>query len=182
VVRLKGRIGASLAALVLVLAGCAALRPGSGEPADQARRQAEQMVSAQTRGDWTRAVRFAYPPAVEEAGGPERMIAGVRRLTKEVEDAGGTWRSTTVAPATQVVTEGGTMYAVLPTTTRWSFQGRDTSTTSYLLGVSSDGGKTWTFAHGVGLLHLPLRRKLFPSLPSSLVLPVPELHGFTAPP
>jgi hypothetical protein len=168
--------------LVPALAGCAGVREAPEEPAAAALRQARQMVNAQMRRDFASAVYFAHPAALEHVGGRERAIVRLRALMQELEDAGGTWHGTTVSPAAQMVSERGTIYVVLPTRTRFSLHGRHMSGTSYLLGISIDAGTTWKFADGVGLMHGETRRKLFPSLPSTLVLPVPEVPGFTAPP
>jgi hypothetical protein len=140
------------------------------------------MLGAQARRDYARVADFAHPAAVADLGGREQMLARMRAQVKELDDSGAKWLTTSIGPATQVVSEGGTTYVVLPTRTVWTFQGREKSGISYVLGVSTDAGKTWVFADGVGLMHAETRRKLFPSLPPSLRLPVPLVPGFTAPP
>jgi hypothetical protein len=45
---------------------------------------------------------------------------------------------------------------------------------SFLLGVSPDGGKTWTFADGTGLQAQSDREKLLPKLPAALKLPAEQ--------
>jgi hypothetical protein len=42
---------------------------------------------------------------------------------------------------------------------------------SYLLGMTTDGGKTWTFADGTALAQGPARDALLPTLPKDLKLP-----------
>ena len=106
------------------------------------------MLGASLKGDHARAVEFLYPPAVEIFGGREKLIAAMRKQTKENEDAGGKLHSVTAERAMQVVSEGGTMYAVVPTKIGWTLQGRDMSSTSFMLGLSSDEGKTWKFLEG----------------------------------
>ena len=174
---LRARVSGPL--LLLLASGCASLGGGPADPADAARRQARQMYDASMKRDYARAFEFTYPAAVEAAGGRERMIEGARALFKEMDDNGARWHSTTVGRPTQIVSEGGTMYAVVPTTIEWSFQGREMPGSSYVLGVSTDGGKRWMFVDGVALAHPALRRKVFPSLPPSLVLPIPALPGLT---
>lgn len=42
---------------------------------------------------------------------------------------------------------------------------------SYLLGISPDKGKTWTFVDGSGLQNEKARKAVLPALPDSLKLP-----------
>ena len=50
---------------------------------------------------------------------------------------------------------------------------------SYLLGISSDGGKTWKFADGAGLDKKESRDKTLPKLPAELQLPMIEPPAIT---
>jgi hypothetical protein len=166
----------ALVLVLLLVAGCATFPGGAGDPAEEARRQAEQMLTAIMKGDYTRSIEFSDPAAVEAAfGSRENAIAALRRSMKEIEDAGGKWYSVTAERATQVVSEGGKMYAVVPTKIGWKFRGYDRSGTSYVVGVSPDEGKTWKFFDGLRLLHAETRQKYLPSLPSSIVLPMPTM-------
>ena len=161
--------------MLLLVAGCATFPGLAADPAAEAPRQAQLMLSAMLRGDYASAVEFSYPPAVEAIGGREKAIAGIRRYFKGVEDEGGKWYSVTAERATQVITEGGTMYAVVPTKIGLKVRGYDRSGTSFVLGFSGDEGKTWKFVDGFALLIPATRQKYFPSLPASLSFPMPTM-------
>ena len=42
---------------------------------------------------------------------------------------------------------------------------------TYLLGISPDGGKSWTFLDGTGLQSKEVREKVLPTMPAKLKLP-----------
>jgi len=42
---------------------------------------------------------------------------------------------------------------------------------SYLLGISSDGRKTWTFVDGAGMQDEETRKQVLPKMPDKLKLP-----------
>lgn len=52
--------------------------------------------------------------------------------------------------------------------------GEDFVAKSYLLAISSDQGKTWTFMDGGNLVDPKMREKLVPNFPEKLKLPVIE--------
>jgi hypothetical protein len=122
---------------------------------------------------------MAYPATIEALGGRERAIATARAMMKEMDELGGALRWMKVGAVSQMVSEAGTMYAVLPTTAELTIQGRTVPATSYLLGVSTDGGRTWRFADGVALMHPETQRRILPSLPASLTLPAVGFPGWT---
>lgn len=49
---------------------------------------------------------------------------------------------------------------------------------SFLLGISTDKGKTWTFVDGNGIGDEKVKRKLLPNLPAEFKLPKKEKPVF----
>jgi len=68
--------------------------------------------------------------------------------------------------------EGAKLFAVVPTTLEMTIKntGRVRSK-GYLLGISEDHGKTWTFVDGSGLKTKEAREKALPELHEKLKLP-----------
>jgi hypothetical protein len=99
------------------------------------------------------------------------MIAAAEAAMKQMKERGVTFRSHTVGEPSGFLTEGGNTFTVLPTTVEMTVPGRRAVGKSYLLGISADGGKTWTFADGSGLDTHEKRDKLLPKLPAKLKLP-----------
>lgn len=77
-----------------------------------------------------------------------------------------------VADANPFQKEGTKIYAVVPTTLEMTIKnaGRVRSK-GYLLGISEDQGKTWTFIDGSGLKSKKERQKVLPEIHNKLKLP-----------
>jgi|TARA_B100000959_G_C14983853_1_gene624702 hypothetical protein len=71
--------------------------------------------------------------------------------------------------------EGGNTYVVIPTDNEMLFPDGKITAKGYLLGISSDRGKTWMFADEAGIKDKTIRAKVLPKLPRNLKLPKPAM-------
>jgi hypothetical protein len=112
--------------------------------------QAQEVNDAFRRRDFARMVDMTYPKVVEAAGGRDRMLSSFTREMKEMEAEGVTVLSSTAGAPTQIIHISGSIYAVLPTTLKVKARDGVFQTEASMIGISSDGGKNWTFIDAGG--------------------------------
>jgi hypothetical protein len=103
-------------------------------------------------------------------GGRAKLIENERRVAKEGDDAGLKMVSYEVSEPGEPVIEGGSAYVILPTTLQVRAPKFRVVTGAYMLGISTDGGKTWKFVDA-SLSTPEDRYRIFPDLPARLQFP-----------
>jgi hypothetical protein len=161
------------ALLVLVVCPIVAAAQEESRPA-VVKKKAQEVGEALKKEDYAKVVDLTYPKVVELVGGREKMIDVLKVGMKKLKDEGFSFRSVEVAEPGEYVEEGKSTYVVVPTTTEMSVPGGRMVLRSYLLGISTDGGKAWTFVDGSGMGTVEKRKMIFPKLPEKLKLP--EAH------
>ena len=132
--------------------------------------QAQEVNDAFRRRDFARMVDLTYAKVIEAAGGRDKMVAALTKGMKEMEAEGVVVLSSTAGAPTQIVHSSGSIYAVLPTTLKVKAQDGVFQTESSMIGISSDGGATWTFIDAGGKDQNQLKN-LLPDAASKLNLP-----------
>lgn len=69
-------------------------------------------------------------------------------------------------------TQGDNTFVIIPATAEMKFSAGKIITNSYLLGISSDSGKSWKFVDGQGLADTNGRDSVLPPMPATLTLPI----------
>jgi hypothetical protein len=128
--------------------------------------QAKEFGDAYVRKDNQRLMELTYPKMFEVAGGEEHLMSEVVKGESQLRAEGLQVLSWTPTDVTQLLSDAGSLYAVLPMTMRMKV--RDELFDSYhcLIGISNDQGQHWTF--------VPARcvklRDMFPQVADKLVL------------
>jgi hypothetical protein len=133
--------------------------------------QAEIVKKAVLGGDFAKVVDLTHPKVVEVLGGKEKMVEQTKAIMKQIKDMGYEITSYTIDKPGEPVVDGKTAYVILPTKLGMKAPMAKVTSESYLLGMTTDGGKTWTFVDGAGLAQGPVREALMPTLPKALKLP-----------
>jgi hypothetical protein len=152
-------------------------RADAAKPAD-VKQKAQEVSRALLAGDYAKVADLTYPKAVEAAGGRDGMIAAAQVVIRQMNERGITLRSFAIDDPSELLTEGGNTFTVLPTTVEMAALGGRVVARSYLLGISGDGGKTWAFVDGSGLDTPEKRGKVLPKLPARLTLPEKQAPEF----
>jgi hypothetical protein len=159
----------ALIALVAALAGSCAAR--ARDPAAAAQKQATEMYQAFLRGDLDKFVDFTHPKIVELSGGREKMLAGIKKFFVDSKAHGLSVRSATVSAARQVARSGAKgVQAILPSELVFTTPEGELRQPSFLLGLSTDDGKTWKFVD-TARVGGDAVRKMFPECSPSLEIP-----------
>ena len=142
--------------------------PSKGE---KVKKLAVSLADATKKNDVAGVVDHTYPAVIEFLGGREKAISRIDASMKQMKDNGIEVRSVDVGAPGEFLTEGKNTFVIIPTTTVMGFAKGSLKSKSYLLGISPDEGKTWTFLDGAGLQTPTYRDKVLPKLPEKLKLP-----------
>ena len=180
------------AALLVVACGDAPAHPAAS-PHDERQKQrtsAEHCVLAAkecgrhaTDGKTEALVDCMPPEVVENIGGRAKLLDMLKRSEEERTKDGFQIEESVVLPPTQMRKGTTHTFAVLPQTVGVKVPEGRLVLESYLLGISTDDGKSWRFIDGVEL-DRAAATELFPDLPAALTFPVvkkPELQPTSAP-
>jgi len=155
-----------------------AKREAAKPEAAVAKQKAAEVGQALLRGDYARVADLTYPKVVAELGGRDKMIATTDAGMKKMKAQGISFKSYAAKDPGAFLTEGGNTFTVVPTVIEMKISGGVLVSKSFLLGISPDGGKTWTFVDGSGARSPEAREKTLPKLPAALKVPPEEPSQF----
>lgn len=160
----------SLLLLPLLAAAAAAQGQLGEEAAKRLQAQAEESGRAFIRGDLGRLADYTHPRLIELMGGREKMIEFVRKDMEEMKAEGFKPLSYVPSAPTQVLRVGGQTYAVVPLKFRMRAPKEIYISNSFVVAVSGDDGRNWTFLSGGGVDDVRLKI-LLPDAAGKLKLP-----------
>jgi hypothetical protein len=164
--------------VLLAVAVCAEL--ASADPqTEQVRKLAVEDSAALVSGNYARLVDLTYAKFVEMIGGREKMIETLGRGNEEMKAHGSAILAAEVSEPKEVVTAGDKQFAIVPITVRVQVPDGTVRSTDFLIGISEDRGKTWTFLDGAGITKEPGKEReklaqVIPDFPTQLSLPARE--------
>jgi len=161
----------ALCILTVVLATSAIARGDAAT--DAAKKQADETSQAFAKGDYARIVDMTYPTLIDFMGGRDKMIATTREAMQKAKDQGIEVVSYKISEPGEIVKDGGKSFLIIPAVMELKAPDARIIVKSYLLGISSDDGKSWKFLDGAGLNSKELMDKVLPKLPGKLKLPGP---------
>lgn len=127
--------------------------------------RAEELTKALIKEDYDKVADLTHPRVVESVGGRKKMIEGMRQL----KEAGYELRSFKLDTPSEPVNARSELYIVVPGQIEMKVPGGKTLQKSFVIGVSTDEGKSWSFVNGD--LELDQLKKVLPNLPDKLKLP-----------
>jgi hypothetical protein len=167
-----------LIAIVFILLFSAAQAQNDSIRVTLIRAFATRIANAFTQKDYATVARYTYPKAVQGLGGREKMIERLKASMQDMEAKGVTFRSVFIGSVSKIVKAGKELHCFVEENMVLGVKGGTLATRSYLLGVSQDAGKTWTFVDTAPLTTENIT-KLFPAYNKELALPAKEKPVFT---
>jgi len=141
------------------------------------KKSADNMAKLFIEKDYTHYVKYINPKIVANTGGNDKMIVLVKQSVDEMKSKGITFKDLSIGNISPVViTKAGLQSVVQELLTLKMNEGR-VEATSYLIALSADKGKTWTFIDTSGK-PLAEMQKMFPSLSNELVIPEKQQPQF----
>jgi hypothetical protein len=139
------------------------------------KRQAQELCDAALKDDYTRQVDLTYPKLVELMGGRAKYLVFLQQMMKELQSEDFKLFLITVDDPKQILDVAGQRYAVVPTTMQFKVKEGILIGRAYMIGVSNDGGKNWTFVDSGNMGEGPkLLKILFPAAADKLEIPKAE--------
>jgi hypothetical protein len=146
--------------------------------ADQA--QAKKVAKAKTqeindaliKEDFGKIADLTHRTVVKMMGGRDKMIAVMKAGVKDMKSRGVSFRTVKVGEPSDLVAAGTDLYVVVPFRLELTIPGKRALQNSFVIGVSGDGGKTWSFVNGD--LDDKRLKLVLPNLPPALKLPKRE--------
>ena len=131
----------------------------------------EKIGRATLAGDMDTVIDSTYPAIIDAIGGRKKMVVTMEKIAKDMKANGLAFASYDVGEPGDFQTEGGNTFTVVPS--KLEITGADTKMVidSFLLGISPNGGRSWTFIDGGGLKDKKVADKVLPKLPAGLRLP-----------
>jgi hypothetical protein len=166
-----------LAYSLVLLIPCA-VAAAEDKPEAIAKAKAEEVAQATLKGDFEKILDLTHPDIIRMGGGRDNTLQAMRRVAEIMKTRGFEFHSAKIGDATQVASgSDDKRFAVLPLSLEIKTPDGMLSTSSFLLGISSDKGKTWTFINGDKAVD-PTIKRLLPDLPRGLKLPEPKQPVF----
>lgn len=157
---------------LLITAGALA-RAGEPAPeravAEQARAACETLVS----GDLEKFVGWTHPKLVQAMGGRERLVAALKTGQRDMARQGIQLVSAQIRSKVELARTSKDWFAIVPYDLEMTVPAGRVLVRTWLLGISSDQAKTWTFVDG-GTLNAASVKRLFPNFPDQLTLPAKQ--------
>ena len=157
----------------VVAVGCLTVYADDSKAAG-VKKLAQELGDATIKGDYGQLVDHTYDGVVKLLGGREKAIKTIEAAMGTLKGQGITIKSYTVGEPGPFLAEGDNTFVVVPSKLEMSIPGGKALAKSYLLGISSDEGKTWKFVDGAGMSNKEFREKGIPKLPAKLTLPENE--------
>ena len=145
-------------------------------PKQVTKEKVEELNAAVIKEDNSKIVDLTHPKIVEMIGGREKMIAVLEAGNKDIKAKGFSFRLSKVDEPSEPVAVGTDQYVVVPFLLEMKAPGGRLLQKSFVIGVSSDAGKSWTFANGD--LDIAKLKLVLPKLPDELKVPKREKPVF----
>jgi hypothetical protein len=155
-------------AILVVL--CSLAQAQTDPRSDLVKRKAEELGTATVAGNFAAVIDMTYPKILELMGGREKAISLVETQMKAMKEQGATILDFKLGVPSEFKTGGSELFTVIPTTVIVKMPAGKLTGKSFLVGISSDQGKTWSFADGAQMTEESIKT-LFPKFPPSLKLP-----------
>lgn len=111
-------------------------------------RSSDSLVQAFKTRNWGKFTRYSYPSLVASFGGTQEFSNYIASIFNQLPDSA--WKKYETGKIVQVLKTEGDYQAIIELKSIIEFDGTRTTTTSYLVAESWDGGLFWTFFDSQG--------------------------------
>lgn len=129
----------------------------------------DAMNAALIKNDLEKVLDLTHPKAIELTGGRKDTLAAMKKGMDEMKAQGTVVQSAESDEPSDPVPSGSSLFIVAPHTIVMKVKGGKLRAKAFVIGVSSDKGKSWKYVNGgVGTEAI---KKVIPDLPKELKLP-----------
>lgn len=147
---------------------------------DKAKIKAEAIISANAfaKGNYAVMADHTYPKMLAMMGGKEAFVKLLSTQMGTMKKQGLSVEKVVIGEPGQIYTAGTELHCLVPQTVTVKMQGKYVTSTTHLLAVSDDKGKTWTFVDTSNGSPEKMKQ-MFPNWNSKLVIPPPTKPVFS---
>ena len=146
--------------------------PVGADDVRRLRSDIETMTAAFERGDAEPLIARTHPSLKTLAGGPEAFAELTRYALKELRDRGVAFVGQSIGTPTDLYPAGEEEVCFVPRVSVMALDGRQVTSTTFMVAIRRKGGTTWTYLDGAGLRRHPgMLHRLLPDLDQDIVLP-----------
>lgn len=135
---------------------------------DNMYKQANEMAAATLKGDYVSLLKYTHPTVIKTMGGEQKATATIKGASQKLKETGVKFKKVAIGKVTQCIVSKGNIQCVVPQIIDIEMMQQTIHSTSYLFGISYDGGKKWYFVDANNSEKL---RKMFPEMDKKLVIP-----------
>ena len=122
-----------------------ALHSYAQDPATAAKQAAQKSIDALLSGDYAQVVESMPKRVVAAMGGKEAALAMLKQQTSEKSAQGISFQSDTIGTPQPMQKIGAWLVTLVPQTVTLKVRGGHLVSDAYLIGISEDEGKSWSF-------------------------------------
>jgi hypothetical protein len=137
---------------------------------------AKKCIDATIKADYATLADLTHPGVLERVGGKQRMIELIQKGMDSMKKEGMTFTSGDTETPRSLTKGSDGLYGVVPTTIVIDSQEARITLKSFLVGYSTDMGKTWVYIDGAP--GAEAIRLAFPDIPAELKLPEKQKPKF----
>jgi hypothetical protein len=134
---------------------------------------AERVAGAVVNGEYDKIVDLTHPKVVEKNGGRQKMVATMKAGMEAMKAKGVSFRLVRVEAPTVFVKGGSDLFTVVPTVLELKGPKATITQKGFLIGVSGNRGKKWTFIDGTHISR-DMLKTFIAHFPAKLDLPKKE--------
>jgi hypothetical protein len=132
--------------------------------------QVSKMGQAFIRGDYKVFAHYTYPEIVKMMGGENKMAVQLAKITGDMKNQGMKFNNITFGEVSKILKSGNQLQCTIAQHTEIKLPNGRAVSTSTLIGISTDGGRNWTFVD-TSNKEISTIRKLLPNLNSAITIP-----------
>jgi len=134
------------------------------------KQQAEMLEQAVINGNYQLVVDHTYPGVIDMMGGKDKMLNATTDAMNGLKTQGISIEKATIGSPGKFYAAGTEIHCLVPETVRLKLSSGHATVQSYILAISADGGKTWSFLD-INANSKALIPKLFPNFNPDLKIP-----------
>lgn len=159
--------------LVIAAAGCSGQHFDREQALEALQTQVREAAQAGIEENHERLADLTHPELIKRAGGRAELVKQLTSMAAEMKGQGFKMTGTKWGNLPAIAAGGRKVFGVVPYTLEMSGPGGITGTQeTFMLGESSDGGKTWKFLDGAGSKgDRKMVKAIMPEFPDELQLP-----------
>lgn len=137
---------------------------------DNLYKQANEMATAVSKGDYKKLLKYTHPKIIKQMGGTEKATQTLKQAMVGMKQQGLQFDKVSIGKVVQTIKSTKDLQSIVPQIIDMKFGTKTIHSNSYLFCISYNAGKNWYFLDTGTTQEVELR-KMFPEISTKLVIP-----------